>query len=323
MLSRETNLTSSYTRREALKILGGSLAYPFISRFEVPQEFQRTSEYGERWNTLQTTIDTKIKRYRNFSPYAEVSISLLDLQTDARISLDGDIPRQPGCVINQFVLYSLIEDFRKGLYGYQPLARSIYLAVGESKAAAAEELLRRYVGQGSAAAGATRINQMIGGLGLTTAFFDHPPAFPHKGLEGRPNLMTADEAVDIMAKLYRNQIFKDQKWTDFAIQRLVEGKPGLNYMVGIGVRSEPGVRVAHKIGYFSDPDDSWRDVECDAGLILINNPGTPNGEIAYAMAIFSKGNTHSPSDRPSILYDGWFTWHVSRAAYNFFKKQYF
>ncbi len=307
MLLKELNLYQFRTRRQFI----GEI-YRLVER----------ARYEAKWKELSQTLEAEIKRYQYLSPYSEVSISLLDLQTDAQISLGGDIPREPGCVINQFVLYSIVQDFQRNLYEYQPLARSIYLAVGESKAAVAEGLLRDYIGGGEVEAGVKRINQMIRGLGLTTTFFDHPPAFTYESLEGRPNLMTTDEAVDVMSKLYRNQIFKEQTWTDFAIQRLVEGKPGLNYMIGIGVRNEPNVRVAHKIGYFSDPDDSWRDVECDAGLVLIDAPGTQRGEIAYAIAIFSKGNRHSPPDKPSILYDGWFASHVSQAVYDFFKEQY-
>ena len=316
MLLKELDLYQLRTRRQ------------FIG--EIFRVVER-AKYEAKWEELSRTLDAEIKRYQqHFAPYAEVAISLYDLQTDARVSIDGDKPFQPGCVINQFVLYELVKDFQEGLYPYEPLSTDIGLAVGESKAAVAQNLLKHYVGNGNLGAGVERVNQLIRTLGLKTTFMDHPPAFDTVfSLQQEPNLMTTDEAVDVMVKLYRNQIFKDRYWTAFAIKRLTEGKPGLNAYIGLYPRElprlhnqglippPPHVGVAHKVGYFNDPADAWREVDCDSGLILIDGP---EGEIAYAMAIFSKGNNAVPED--SFVKNGWFTWRVSGAVYNFFEEQY-
>lgn len=307
------------TRRDFLKLLAATTLHPFVPRFPFSVN-PLAQRYEDAWEKLQEDLAAEIERYtRRYARHAEVSISLIDLQTDQRLSIGGDVPRQPGCVINQFVLYSLVEDFRRGLYDYDPLARSVYLAVGESKAAVAKELFRT-VGGGELDAGVARVNRLIGDLGLKATFLDHPPAFSHEfSLQGGPNAMTTDDAVDVMRLLYRNDMF-DEEWTHFTIQRLIEGKRGLNIYIGFAVRDLPFVRVAHKVGYFPDSGNRGRDIDADAGIVLVD---TPAGEIAYAMAIFSEGNNPSPdNDRPSFVYNGWFTWAVSNLTFDFFRQQY-
>lgn len=300
-------LNKEISRRD---FLWGMMVAPWLVR----EYFNNLGEYQTEWNGLETRLAKEIGRYQTyFAPSSEVAISLLDLQTGAHLSLNGDEPYEPGCVINQFVLYELVKDFKLGLYPYEPLAEEIRLAIGESNAAKAKDLLEHWVGGGSVRAGIERVNNLIQSLGLKTSLIDHPPAF---GPRNGANLMTTNEAVEVITKLYHNEIFNDQSWTDFAIQRLTEGKPGLNIYIGLYTRYLPGVRVAHKVGYFPD---SLGEMDGDTGLVLID---TPRGEIAYAMAILSRGNVTSPPDKPSFVYNGWFTWRVSRAVYEFFRDQY-
>ena len=306
------------TRRDFLKLLGATAVYPLVPRFPfaAPAGDQR---YEDAWAKLQEDLTAEIERYTTrYARHAEVSISLVDLQTDQRLSIGGDVPRQPGCVINQFVLYSLVEDFQRGLLEYDPLARAIYLAIGESKAQVARNLLQ-LTGGGSVEEGVARINARINELGLKDTSLDHPPAFwGEYSVRGQPNAMTTDDAVEVMRHLYRNDMF-DEEWSSFTIQRLTEGKRGLNIYIGLAVRDLPFARVAHKVGYFPDGYE-LRDMDGDAGLVLID---TPAGEIAYAMAILSEGNEPSPdNDHPSFVYNGWFTWAVSKLAFDFFSEQY-
>jgi hypothetical protein len=105
-----------------------------------------------------------------------VAVAVTDLQTGETASVRGDEQQLTGCTINLLVLIQATLDMQAGLLTRDvvdaPLLRTIQVS---------DPHYARYIvsliGGGDIRTGITRVRDLISRLGVTTAVFDHPPAY--------------------------------------------------------------------------------------------------------------------------------------------------
>jgi hypothetical protein len=110
----------------------------------------------------------------------------------------------------------------------------------------------------------------------------------------------------ILAKLYREELFSPE-WTAYAIDRLLDIKPGLNYVLPLFL--PPGVRVAHKIGYFQG-SNGW--VYNDVGIVMM---GQGEEQTAYVISYLSQG---MPSEYAAYIFGA----QLSKIVYDWLDQRY-
>jgi YVTN family beta-propeller protein len=252
---------------------------------------------SEEFLALQAVLEATIRSY-----YGDVAICVTDLQTDERICVNGDAPHRTGCTINMFALFVVIEEFAAGRANPNDWAYWIKIGIGHSSPPQVAVFLEGI--KGSLEEGVRRANELMRSWGMKDSLFAHVPGYPEG--DWRSNILTARETNMILVKLYRGELFSAE-WTAYAIDRLLDIKPGLNYVLPLFL--PPGVRVAHKIGYYQD-SDGW--VYNDVGIVMMVRD---DKQIAYVISYLSQA---MPSE-----YEGYIAGaELSKIVYDWFAQRY-
>ncbi|HEU4759902.1 MAG TPA: serine hydrolase [Dehalococcoidia bacterium] len=251
---------------------------------------------------LRDELAAVIDDYRAQVGDIEVAVAVTDLQTGSTISVNGNAPQRTACTINMFALLAITGEFEAGRGDPSDVAYSVKIGIGGSYPPQVRQFLQTVFGDYYA--GLARAQQMMASWGMQASVFDHVPYY---GDGTQNNLLTALEANSIFTRLYHGQLFSPQ-WTGYALDRLRDIKPGLNYMI-------PGqlpraATVAHKIGYYADWD-GW--VDNDAGLVTFT--GFDGQEKAYTITYLSQ--------KARTEYTGYsFGAHLSRLVWDWFDARY-
>jgi YVTN family beta-propeller protein len=264
---------------------------------EAPGAATPVQEASEEFLALRTALEDRIRSY-----YGDVAICVTDLQTSEQICVNADAPHRTGCTINMFALFAAVEEFEAGRANPQDWAYWIRIGIGHSSPPEVAVFLRGI--KGSLEEGVRRASELMQSWGMRDSVFDHVPGYP--GQNWQHNILTARETNMVLAKLYREELFSAE-WTDYAIGRLLDIKPGLNYVLpGL---LPAGVWVAHKIGYYADWD-GW--VYNDAGIVMMEQG---DKQIAYAISYLSQA---MPSEYAGYSFGA----QLSKIAYDWFEERY-
>jgi YVTN family beta-propeller protein len=264
---------------------------------EPPPEEVPPEEVSEEFLALQAVLEEQIGNY-----YGDVAICVTDLQTDEKICVNGDALHRTGCTINLFSLFVAVEQFQAGMANPEDWAYWIKIGVGHSSPPQVAVFVQGIMG--SLEAGVKRASELMQSWGMRDSVFVHLPGYP--GEDWRDNILTARETNMILAKLYRGELFSAE-WTGYAIDRLLDIKPGLNYVLPLFLPS--GVRVAHKIGYYLDWD-GW--VYNDVGIVMMVRG---DKQIAYAISYLSQA---MPAEYTAYIFGA----ELSKIVYDWFNQQY-
>jgi YVTN family beta-propeller protein len=259
---------------------------------EVPPE-----EVSEEFLALQAVLEDSIRNY-----YGDVAICVTDLQTSEEICVNGDAPHKSGCTINMFSLFVAVEEFQAGRARPEDWAYWIKIGIGHSSPPQVAVFVQGI--KGSLAEGVKRASELMQSWGMKDSLFAHLPGYP--GQDQRSNILTARETNMILVKLARGELFSAE-WTTYTIERLLDIKPGLNYVLPLFL--PPGVRVAHKIGYYQDWD-GW--VYNDVGIVAMQRG---DRQIAYAISYLSQA---MPSEYAAYIFGA----QLSKIVYDWFDQRY-
>src|SRR3989338_290675 len=86
---------------------------PTITSTATPTSTPSPSPTPDPIYDLQRSLEQKVRGYEEGTGM-NISIAVTDLQARKTISVDGDETHRPGCVINQFPLYTIVEEFQNG-----------------------------------------------------------------------------------------------------------------------------------------------------------------------------------------------------------------
>ena len=176
----------------------------------------------------------------------EVAFAVTDLQTNQTISVRGNAAQRTGCTIHLFALLAITSEFQAGRGDPATVAESVRIGIGASYPPQVRAFLDAVFGDFHL--GEQRGRELMASWGMTASLFDHVAYY---GDGTRNNLLTALETNLALTKLYRGQLFEGE-WTAYALARLHDIKPGLNYIIPGQLPAE--ATTAHKIGYYADGD---------------------------------------------------------------------
>ena len=241
----------------------------------IPPEQESAADYfseevSEEFLTLQAALEDRIRNYSG-----DVAVCVADLQTNEQICVNGDALHSTGCTLNMFSLFVAVEEFEAGRARPEDWAYWIKIGIGHSSPPQVAVFVQGI--KGSLEEGARRADELMQSWGMKDSVFGYVPGYP--GQDWRPNILTARETNMILAKLYRGELFSPE-WTAYAIDRLLDIKPGLNYVLPLFLPA--GVRVAHKIGYFQG-SNGW--VYNDVGIVMMTQG---DKQTAYAISYLSQ-----------------------------------
>jgi len=268
----------------------------------IPPEQESAADYfsqevSEEFLALQAVLEDRVRSY-----YGDVAICVADFQTDEQICVNGDALHRTGCTINMFSLFVAMEEFMAGRARAEDWAYWIKIGIGHSSPPEVAVFVRGL--KGSLEEGTRRADELMHSWGMKDSIFGYVPGYP--GQDWRPNILTARETNMILAKLYREELFSPE-WTAYAIDRLLDIKPGLNYVLPLFLPA--GVRVAHKIGYHQDWD-GW--VYNDVGIVMMTQG---DSQIAYAISYLSQG---MPTEYAAYIFGA----ELSKIVYDWFDQRY-
>jgi hypothetical protein len=242
----------------------------------LPENSNASGDFLALRNRLQSEIDAY-----HASTGTEVAFAVTDLQTDQTISVNGNRAQRTGCTIHLFALLAITGEFEAGRGDPGSVAASVRSGIGDSYPPNVRAFLDAVFGNFHR--GEARAREQMASWGMTASLFDHVAYY---GDGTRNNLLTALETNMVLTKLYRGQLFSGE-WTSYALQRLHEIKPGLNYI--IPGQLPPEASVAHKIGYYAD-SDGW--VVADAGIVSFAGRG---GTRTYIVTYLSQKAPSEPA----------------------------
>jgi|GEM_PF-1950610 len=254
-------------------------------------------EASEEFLTLQAVLEEEVRNY-----YGDVAICVADLQTNEQICVNGDALHSTGCTINMFSLFVAMEEFITGRANAEDWAYWIKIGIGHSSPPQVAVFVRGI--KGTLEEGARRADELMQSWGMKDSAFGYVPGYP--GQDWRPNILTARETNMILAKLYRGELFSPE-WTAYAIDRLLDIKPGLNYVLPLFL--PPQARVAHKIGYYQGWN-GW--VYNDVGIVMM---GQGEEQTAYVISYLSQV---MPTEYAAYIFGA----QLSKIVYDWFDQRY-
>jgi beta-lactamase class A len=205
--------------------------------------------------------------------------AVTDLQTGETININGNDVRLPGCTINLFNLMRVVVDLQAGRYPEPAPGDLIGQTINRSDPITSRRLMRDWVGGGNVYTGLTEVNQYMRALGMNATLMDHPPAYWEESLNGGiDNRITALDANRGLRAIWDGRALTPG-WRDYFLQKMTLVKPGLNYLVSVGVGS--GAHVSHKNGFLWS--EGWSDN--DIGIIWFERGGQRYG---YAISFYSQ-----------------------------------
>jgi hypothetical protein len=242
----------------------------------------------------------------------DIAIAVTDLQTGETIGVREFEPRLTGCTINVMVLIQATLDMQAGLLSREQVDWTLREVIRWSEPHRSKQLVE-LIGAGDLQTGAARVRELIASLGLSTAVFDHPPAYdgdslallpptpvalpPQHLLEGQEygwyereilewvppehvpdNLISAVDMNTVLAALWRGEILNPE-WTQYLLGAMTGVSGGLQYLLGSS--GGGSAVVSHKNGYYWTPD-GWTDN--DVGIVRFKVAGV---EHAYAVSYYA------------------------------------
>jgi hypothetical protein len=225
---------------------------------------------------LRDALERSIIAYDAEVGGVDVAIAVTDLQNGQSISVGGNVLHRTGCVINMFALLAAVNEFQAGNASPSRLGYSIKKGIGGSYPPEVKNFTQAVFG--SYWDGTYRAREMMAGWGMSASYFDHIPYYG--GDAPGPNILTALETNDILARLWRGELFNPE-WTAYTIGVLRDSFAYVDYIL-------PGrlpwqATVGHKIGYYADWD-GW--VNNDAGIVSFT--AADGTEKAYAITYMSQ-----------------------------------
>jgi beta-lactamase family protein len=142
----------------------------FLSAFGALMLSPRPAE-AEGLDDLQARLQEAI----DASGY-DITIAITDLQTGETAAVRGDEPRLSGCTINLLVLIQATLEMQAGSLQKQDVDSLLSQTIRASDPHTSRQLVTM-IGGGDVGTGIMRVRQLASDLGLTTAAFDHPPAY--------------------------------------------------------------------------------------------------------------------------------------------------
>ncbi|HEY8489367.1 MAG TPA: serine hydrolase [Dehalococcoidia bacterium] len=255
-----------------------------------------------------TALEDRLAQVVAASPVeGRFAVAVMDLQTGHLLSVNGSRPQRAGCVVNLFVLLTVMRDVAAGRYPLETVDALLDQTIWSSNSVTARELYG-IAGEGDVLDGLRRVRALIHGIpGVRQTVLDHPPSFVDETLGvSVDNLVTAEDAVHALAALYHGRIL-EEPWRTDMLDRLTAVYSGLNYLLA----SVPADAVSHKNGYYYEPlDGTW--VDNDIGIVRFRRGGQ---EYAYAMAFLSEGV-------PVELADVTLGQRVARLVWEYFQEAY-
>jgi hypothetical protein len=230
---------------------------------------------GDDLLALQEDMEAAVDATSMPGAYA---VAVTDLQTGETVSVNGDVQRLSGCVMNLFVILQVALDLEAGRYDVSAADDLVAATTWSSNATTARELYA-LVGDGDAKQGVERVDALIRDvLHLDDVLIDHPPLY-HEDSIGRDynNWITAESMNQALAVLWGGDLLTP-KWRAFVLDHLAKVKPGLNYLTAM----VPEGIVSHKNG-FLEADTGY--VDNDSGIVRLKRNGV---EVAYAVTFFSQ-----------------------------------
>ena len=258
---------------------------------------------GEELLGLYATLQADVDSYRAQTGGIEVGIAVTDLQTGETVSVGGNAPHRTGCVINMFALMAAVDRFQDGAASPASVSYSVTKGIGGSFPPEVKNFLG--VVFGDFRAGEAHARSLMAGWGMQTYQFDHVPYYGTEPYQ--PNILTALETNDILARLWWGELFSPQ-WTDYTIGVL---RNTFSYIDYILPKYLPwNATVGHKIGYHWDYD-GW--VNNDVGLVSFI--GGDGQQKAYAISYFSQ---YAPSEAAGHSFGA----RLSLVVWNFMAARY-
>lgn len=231
---------------------GDAPAGPSAGRYgTIPENVRLSPEFS----LLQIALKQQIDAYAA-STGTEAAIAVTDLQTGQTLSVRGNVAQRTGCTINMYALLAITSEFQAGRADPAAVAGLVKIGIGSSYPPDVRAFLDTVFGNYHV--GDQRARELRASWGMTASLFDHVPYY---ATGPQNNLLTALESNLAWTKLAQGDLF-DPQWTAYALGKLRDIKPGLNYIVPGQLPAE--ATVAHKIGYYDDTD-GW--VVADAGLV--------------------------------------------------------
>jgi len=258
---------------------------------------------GDELLGLRDILQSEIDAYVVQTGGIEVGIAVTDLQTGETISLGGNAPHKTGCVVNMFALMAAVDRFEDGAASPGSVSWSVQKGIGGSFPPEVKNFLGAIFGDFRA--GEAHARTLMDEWGMETFQFDHVPYYGTEPYQ--PNILTALETNDILARLWWGELF-DSEWTDYTIGVL---RNTFSYIDYILPKYLPwNATVGHKIGYHWD-FDGW--VNNDVGIVSFT--GDDGQEKAYAISYFSQ---YAPTE-----YHGYsFGARLSLIVWNFMAPRY-
>lgn len=238
----------------------------------IPENVNASPEFLELRNALEQSIID----YNAEVGGVDVAIAVTDLQNGERISVGGNVLHRTGCVINMFALLGAVSEFQAGNASPSGLGYSIKKGIGGSYPPEVKNFTQSVFG--SYSAGTYHARNLMASWGMSASYFDHIPFYG--GEYPAPNILTALETNDILARLWQGQLF-DAEWTSYTIGVLRDSYWYVNYIIPGRLPAE--ARVGHKIGYYADWD-GW--VNNDAGIVSFT--GADGAQKAYVITYLSQ-----------------------------------
>jgi hypothetical protein len=124
-----------------------------------------------------------------------------------------------------------------------------------------------------------RVNALAQRLGLSSAVYDHPPAFGDETGAEVDNAMTPSDMNRLLSMLWRGEILSPDM-TAYFLGRMTDVSPGLQYLTARSAGDN--AVVSHKNGFY------WGDfgyVDTDAGIVTAYRED--GSSYAYAVSYFA------------------------------------
>ena len=195
--------------------------------------------------SLRDELESSIVAYDADVGGIDVAIAVTDLQNGESISVGGNVLHRTGCVINLFALLGAVSEFQAGNASPDGLGYSIKKGIGGSYPPEVKNFTQAVFG--SYWDGTYYARGLMSSWGMTASYFDHIPYYG--GEYPSPNILTALETNDILARLWNEQLF-DPEWTRYTLRVLRDSYSYVNYI--LPGRLPPEATVGHKIGYYAD-----------------------------------------------------------------------
>lgn len=226
-------------------------------------------------SVLQSRLAEAVSTFPVSGAYA---VTVTDLQTGVSVDVNGDSYQLSGCIMNIFVLMSVLMDVQSGAYPLDDVSGLIASTLWSSNTTTARTLYRK-TGGNDVYGGVVKVGRLMNEkLGMTGTLIDHPPGYPWETLGRDPNnWISSNDTNRGLLALWGGGFLHDP-YRVYLLDAMIEVMPSLNYLLAYN----PQGRVSHKNGWLFE-DGGW--VDNDAGIVRFTKNGR---EYAYAFTFMSQ-----------------------------------